>query len=206
MRKKQRKTPRGETKRKAERKLHQLRRQAVQGFADRVFDAAQKKVPVGDGGLRDSAIRPILEYAFKPRVGNYVTGFKIEYTAPHAKKVHDRQSGLQIQSGSYIQDTPAVRRHDRTYTGKGGRRRQTIQVNYPEGRNFGAGREVVYWKGKRNTTDRTDGSNQFYTRPIQQRGTATEGWLQDAYTEVYKQLSMKTKMFLGLPRTLTITD
>ena len=207
MRQKQRKKPKGETKRRAERKLHQIRRRAVQGFADKVFEAAQKKVPVGDGQLRDSATRPVLEYKFKPRIGNYVTGFRIEYTAEHAKKVHDRQSNPRTPQTSYKQDTAAVRQHDRTYTGKGGRRRQTIQVNYPRGRDFGAGREVVYWKDKANTTDRTDGLNQFYTRPMRPRGAeATEGWLEEAYKEIYNQLNMRAKLFLGLPKNITISE
>ena len=206
MRQKQRKKPKGETKRRAERKLHQIRRRAVQGFADKVFEAAQKKVPVGDGQLRDSAIRPVLEYKFKPRIGNYVTGFRIEYTAEHAKKVHDRQSNPRTPQTSYKQDTAAVRQHDRTYTGKGGRRRQTIQVNYPRGRNFGAGREVVYWKNKTNTTDRTDGKHQFYTRPIRAVESTSQGWLQDAYSEVYNQLNLGAKMLLRLPKTITLTE
>ncbi len=206
MRQKERKKPKGETRRKAERKLHQLRRRVMQNFANQVFAVAQNKVPVGDGTLRDSAVPPVLEYGFKPRIGNYVTGFKIQYNAPHAKKVHDEQSGLTVKSGSYIQDSAAVRQHDRTYTGKGGRRRQTIQVNYPRGRNFGAGREVVYWKDKANTTDRTDGLNQFYTRPIRQRVKASKGWLQEAYTEAYNRVSYKTKKFLGLPKTITILE
>ena len=206
MRQKQRKKPKGETKRRAERKMHQMRRKAVEGFADKVFALAQKKVPVGDGELRDSAISPILEYGFKPRIGNYVTGFRIEYTAEHAKKVHDRQSGAERPATNYVQDSAAVRQHDRTYTGKGGRRRQTIHVNYPRGRNFGSGREVVYWKNKQNTTNRTDGNFNFYTRPIRQVTGDGEGWLQSAYEEVYNQLNMRTKMFLGIPKTMTITD
>jgi len=206
MRQKQRKKPRGETKRKAERKLHQIRRRALEGFAQMVFESAQKKVPVGDGELRDSAVGPKLQYGFKPRIGSYVTGFTIEYAAPHAKKIHDRQSDPRTANTSYSQNTAAVRQHDRTYTGKGGRKRQTIQVNYPRGRNFGAGREVVYWKDKSNTTDRTDGKHQFYTRPIRNIQTTSDGWLNEAYAEVYSQLNMRAKMLLGLPKTMTITE
>ena len=206
MRQKQRKKPKGETKRRAERKLHQIRRRAVQGFADIVFEAAQKKVPVGDGELKRSAVPPKLQYGFKPRIGSYVTGFTIEYTAEHAKRVHDRQSNPRTPQSSYKQDTAAVRQHDRTYTGKGGRRRQTIQVNYPRGRNFGAGREVVYWKNKTNTTDRTDGKHQFYTRPIRAVESTSQGWLQDAYSEVYNQLNLGAKMLLRLPKTITLTE
>ena len=52
MRPKDRKKPKGETRRKAERKLHQLRRRVMQNFANQVFAAAQNKVPVGDGTLK----------------------------------------------------------------------------------------------------------------------------------------------------------
>jgi len=192
--------------RKAERKLHQMRRKAVEGFANKVFELAQKKVPVGDGELRDSAVSPVLEYGFKPRIGNYVTGFRIEYTAEHAKKVHDRQSGAERPTSNYIQDSASVKQHDRTYTGKGGRRKQTIQVEYPRGRNFGSGREVVYWKDKQNTRNRVDGNFKFYTRPIREVLGDAEGWLQSAYEETFNQLNMRTKIFLGLPKTMTITD
>ena len=175
------------------------------GVMDEVFKRANELAPSDTGELiRSSFKQPIKKRGF-------ITGFEIGYRAKYAADIYENldpkvknASRKRRTQSVYIQDSPAVRSHDRTYTGKGGRTRQTIRVNYPNGRVFRNKKRVVYWKGKDNNTGRRDGKHQFYTTDRPERNLDTGGWLSQAYEEIYEKTSTITRRLLGLPKDIDI--
>ena len=160
-------------------------------------DRADQLVPTDSGELKRSVVTNLI----KKR--GIAVGFEIGYTAQHAATLFDSAEGGR-RSSVYIQDSPAVRSHDRTYTGKGNRRRQTIRAKYPNGRVFPDKKRVVYWKDKDNNTGRRDGKHQFYTtdKPISDKRVGH--WLTEAYKEIYEKTSTITRRLLGLPKNIDI--
>ena len=160
-------------------------------------DRADQLVPSDTGELKRSVFTNLI----KKR--GIAVGFEIGYNAKHAATLFDSAEGGRRPS-VYIQDSPAVRSHDRTYTGKGNRRRQTIRVRYPNGRVFPDKKRVVYWKDKDNKTGRRDGKHQFYTtdKPVSDKSVGH--WLTQAYEEIYGKTSIITKRLLTLPENIDI--
>tara|TARA_A100001515_G_scaffold17937_1_gene13059 strand:- start:699 stop:1340 length:642 start_codon:yes stop_codon:yes gene_type:complete len=160
-------------------------------------DRADQLVPSDTGELKRSVVTKLI----KKR--GIAVGFEIGYNAEHAATLFDSGEGDR-RSSIYIQDSPAVRSHDRTYTGKGNRRRRTIKVKYPNGRVFPDKKRVVYWEDKDNTTGRRDGKYQFYTtdKPIPDKKVGY--WLTEAYKEIYQKTSIITKRLLTLPENIEI--
>ncbi len=149
----------------------ELNKFTINAIGTAVFNKAQELVPEGgSGNLKRSGT-----ISFDSK------GFKITYSAPYAKQVHDGDDGPLPQ---YIQ---RPKDHDRTYRSpikrgpyKGASSRP---VSYPDGRDFGSKR-VVKWD---------DSPRGWYTTDTPREGSR---WLEKAWDAYVQELSQKERKFL----------
>ena len=149
----------------------ELNKFTINAIGTAVFNKAQELVPEGgSGNLKRSGT-----ISFDSK------GFKITYSAPYAKQVHDGDDGPLPQ---YIQ---RPKDHDRTYRSpikrgpyKGASSRP---VSYPDGRDFGSKR-VVKWD---------DSPRGWYTTDTPREGSR---WVEKAWDAYVQELSQKERKFL----------
>ena len=146
-------------------------KELINAVGTAVFDKAQELVPEGgSGNLKRSGT-----FSFDSK------GFKITYSAPYAKQVHDGDEGPLPQ---YIQKP---KDHTRTYRNpiKRGAYKGLLSrpVSYPNGRNFGSKR-VVQWDGS---------PRGWYTTDTPREGSR---WVEKAWDAYVQGLSPKERKFL----------
>ena len=149
----------------------ELNKFTINAIGTAVFNKAQELVPEGgSGNLKRSGT-----ISFDSK------GFKITYSAPYAKQVHDGDEGPLPQ---YIQKP---KDHTRTYRNpikRGAYKGLSARpVSYPNGRNFGSKR-VVQWDGS---------PRGWYTTDTPREGSR---WIQKAWDAYVQGLSRKERKFL----------